>query len=277
MARLAAWRRKHAIRVQQELPPYFWMQGYFFDPVKGPGGETILHQNFSEVLNREYFLEALGPIAGRRFLDIGCAVGDYMAVIGAMGGIVSGIDLDAPQIALGRELHAKAGLNTDFHIGDATALPFAEETFDAIYAADVFEHLSQAVKQAVIAEMYRVLKPGGIVVIKTPNLAYLRLTIMLQRIRRVLRGQSPNIHIAHTRSNPDNEHHGLTTYRELNRLFGEHFFLEPVITYLPFIRGRLAIPRGWRFPGRTLLNEAITVTYKKSVFLPIAARLAARA
>ncbi len=276
MTRLAAWTKKHAIAVANELPPFFWMKGYFFSPAKGPSGETILNQNLHEVLTREYFLEALGPIEGKRFLDIGCAVGDYMAVIAAMGGEAHGIDIDAGQVELGKALHAKVGLTSHFHVGDARALPFEDEYFDVIYSADVFEHITLATKEAVVKELYRVLKPGGRVVIKTPNLDYLRLTITLRRLLRLLRGQSPRIYIAHTRGNPDNEHLGLTTYRELDRVFAQQLFLESEVTYLPFRRGALFLSGKWRFPGRRLFNEAITVTYKKSVFLPIAERLSAR-
>lgn len=276
MTRLVAWSKKHVVSVMNELPPFFWMKGFFFLRTKGPNGEIMLSQNLHEVLTREYFLEALGPIEGRRFLDVGCAVGDYMALIAAMGGNVSGIDLDEEQVELGRQLHAKAGLKTDFHVGNAATLPFADETFDVVYSPDVFEHITLEVKQAVVKEIYRVLKPGGIVVIKTPNLDYLRVSINLKRLKNLLHFKSPHIHIAHTRNNPDNEHIGLTTYRELDRVFGEHLFLESVVTYLPFRRGRIFVSSKWRFPGRRLLNETINVTYKKTVFLPIAERLSAR-
>jgi 2-polyprenyl-3-methyl-5-hydroxy-6-metoxy-1,4-benzoquinol methylase len=184
VTRLAAWTKKHAITVMKDLPPFFWMKGYFFSRTKGPQGETILNQNLHEVLTREYFLAALGEIQGRRFLDIGCAVGDYMAVIAEMGGIVSGVDVDADEIARGKANLAKAGLQADFHVGDARALPFDDAQFDVIYSADVFEHLTYDTKQAVVAELYRVLKPGGRVVIKTPNLDYLRVSINLRRLKR---------------------------------------------------------------------------------------------
>ena len=252
------------------------MAGYFFQPEQTANGENILKQNLQEVLVREYFFAALGEIKGRNFLDIGCAVGDYMAVIAELGGHASGIDLNAPEVEKGKEIFAKAGLKGDFHAGDARALPFADETFDVVYSADVFEHISLEVKQGVAKEIYRVLKPGGKVVIKTPNLDYLRLTINLHRLKNLLRGKSPNIHIAHTRNNPDNEHCGLTTYRELDAVFAEQLFLESEITWFPFRRGWLFLSGKCRFPGRKLFNEHIIVTYRKGVFIPLSERLAAR-
>lgn len=276
MTQLAAWTKKHSLTITTELPMFFWMKGYFFSRAKGPAGETILNQNLHEVLTREYFLQALGEIKDRRFLDIGCAVGDYMAVIAQMGGIASGIDLNASEIERGKQIHQAAGLDTQFHTGDARSLPFPDEHFDAIYSADVFEHITLETKEAVVKELYRVLKPGGRVVIKTPNLDYLRLTINLRRVKNMLRLKSPRIYIEHTRNNPDNEHLGLTTYRELDRVFARELFLESEVTYLPFRRGRLFVAQKWRFPGRKFFNEAIVVTYRKSVFLPVAQRLSER-
>jgi len=276
MTRLEAWTKKHTLTVANALPPFFWMKGYFFSPSKGPNGETILNQNLHEVLTREYFFQEFGEIKGRRFLDVGCAVGDYMAVVAEMGGIVSGIDLNKKEIERGRQIFATAGLQGDFHIGDARALPFEDEHFDVIYSADVFEHISRETKDAVVKEMYRVLKPGGRVIIKTPNLDYLRLTITLHRLMRLLRFKSPSIHIAHTRNNPDNEHFGLTTYRELDRVFAAQHFLESRVIYLPFRRGPLFIAEKWRFWGRKIFNEAVMVSYRKSVILPVSERLSQR-
>lgn len=252
------------------------MSGYFFSGTKGPNGEVILNQNLQEVLTREYFLKAFGEIKGRKMLDIGCAVGDYMGVMAEMGGILSGIDLNAKEIERGRAILSDVGLNVDFHLGNACLLPFEDETFDIVYSADVFEHIMLSTKQAAVKEIYRVLKPGGRVVIKTPNLDYLRISINLRRLKNLLRLKSPRIYIDHTRNNPDNEHCGLTTYRELDQIFADHLFMESEITHLPLRRGQLFISSKWRFPFRKHFNEHIVVAYQKSTFIPISQRLSMR-
>ncbi len=276
MAKLAAWAKKHSLVVTGDMPPFFWMKGYFFAREKGPNGEAILNQNLHEVLIREYFFQAFGDIVGKHVLDIGCGFGDYMAVAAEMGASVSGIDPFPPAIEGARKLHATLGLATQFQVADASTLPFEDNAFDVVYSADVFEHIDLATKQAAVKEIYRVLKPGGRVVIKTPNLDYLRITVNLHRLCNLLKLKSPRIYIEHTRNNPDNEHHGLTTYRALDRVFAEQLFLESEITHVPFRRGPFFLSAKCRFPGRSLFNETIVVTYKKSMFLPIAERLAKR-
>ncbi|MBN8544091.1 MAG: class I SAM-dependent methyltransferase [Alphaproteobacteria bacterium] len=276
-SRPTAWTKTHLLTLHKAASPFVWMKGYFYQPEKGPRGETYMRQNLAEVLTREIFVEGMGPIEGRRFLDVGCGAGDYMALIAHMGGNVSGIDLNTQQLERGRAAFASAGLRGDFVEGDARTLPFADGQFDVVYSADVFEHLSYETKQSLIAEMYRVLKPGGIVIIKTPNLDYLRVTIMLRRFMRLLRLKSPFIYIEHTRNNPDNEHHGLSTYRELNHLFGAQQFLEPETIHVPLLRGKLYIARDSWLPLRTLFNECIILRYRKSVFLPTAEMLIAQA
>lgn len=276
MARLSAWNKKNIISVTKPFPPFYWMQAYFFLPKKGPNGETYMRQNLYEILSREYFFGLLGEIKGRRMLDIGCGACDYMALMAELGGEISGIDLNEKQVEKGRELFAKTRLKGDFHVASAEILPFADETFDIIYSADVFEHISLDIKRASAKEIYRVLKPGGIVVIKTPNLDYLRVSINFRRLKRLLTLRSPFIHIAHTRNNPDNEHHGLTTYRELDRVFAEQLFLESQVVDLPLRKGPLFLSTKWWFPLRRVFNEHIVVSYRKAVFLPISERLSAR-
>jgi predicted SAM-dependent methyltransferase len=54
--------------------------------------------------------------------------------------------------------------------GDARYLPFKNEVFTTIYALDLIEHLKYAEVEVALKDWYRVLKPNGILIIKTPNL-----------------------------------------------------------------------------------------------------------
>lgn len=95
-----------------------------------------------------------------RVLDIGCGGGrlfpnDYRAV----GRTVVGIDLD-PALRSNTLLDGRV-------FGSAETLPFRAASFDLVYSRYVFEHLARP--QAVFAELARILRPGGAVVILTPN------------------------------------------------------------------------------------------------------------
>jgi len=111
-------------------------------------------------------------------------------------------------------------------------------------------------------------------VIKTPSLTYLRLSVVLKRVASLLRGKSPRIYIAHTRDNPDSEHHGLVTFRQLEGLFAEFHFLDPVRIPVRLRRGRLPAAVSRFLFRHCLFSEHIILRVQKSYFVPTAASLA---
>ncbi len=101
---------------------------------------------------------------GMDLLDVGCGPGTItLGLAQAVApGHVTGIDHDAPHVEAARTRAAALGIaNVTFEVGDALRLPFEDGTFDVVFENDVFTHLSQRAEPAA-AEVYRVLKPGGI-------------------------------------------------------------------------------------------------------------------
>jgi SAM-dependent methyltransferase len=103
----------------------------------------------------EDLLDAVGAGRGARLLDLGCGPGTITAAAAARGAHATGVDLAEGMLAVGRERHPHLELVT----GDAEELPFPDDTFDAVVGGFVLNHLPDP--EAAIAEVARVLAPGG--------------------------------------------------------------------------------------------------------------------
>ena len=107
-------------------------------------------------------LEGLGLKPGMEVLDVGCGLGDDAAELAALvgpSGHVTGVDLSQSLITEAVRRFADRGFPLEFEIGDATALRFADDSFDAVRAERVLMHIPDA--SAAVAEMRRVLRPSG--------------------------------------------------------------------------------------------------------------------
>lgn len=106
--------------------------------------------------------------AGARWLDLGCAYGYLVAEARAGGFAAVGVDVSAYALArAGAEAPAAAGRVLR---GLADRLPFGDASFDVVSAFDVLEHLHDP--EPALAEVARVLKPGGVLIGATPDPLY---------------------------------------------------------------------------------------------------------
>jgi len=105
----------------------------------------------------------LGLKADSSVLEVGCGSGGYaLFVARSVGCRVVGIDLNGPGVENANRIAGEAGLKerVTFELCDASKrLPFEDASFDAVFSNDVLCHLPG--RESVIAEMFRVLKPGG--------------------------------------------------------------------------------------------------------------------
>lgn len=105
--------------------------------------------------------------AGREVLDLGCAGGFMAEALDDRGARVTGIDPAAEAIAAARAHAAQTGRSIAYDIGVGETLPYGDAGFDAVVCVDVLEHVADL--DRVLAEVARVLRPGGLFLFDTIN------------------------------------------------------------------------------------------------------------
>jgi SAM-dependent methyltransferase len=118
-------------------------------------------------------LEWLAAKPGEKILDLGCGDGQLTQRIAATGADVLGVDASADMVRAARERGVVADL------GDAQQLPYADQTFDAVFSNAALHWVRD--QDAMIAQIDRVLKPGGRFVAEMGghgNVAAIRVALM---------------------------------------------------------------------------------------------------
>lgn len=150
-------------------------------PVGSPGFFADLDQYHFEKLHHLLRLVDFNGYAGRRVLEVGCGAGTDLARFARGGAIVSGVDLSPSAITLARSNFQQQGLQADLREADGEHLPFADETFDLVYAHGVVQYTAQP--QALVGECRRVLKPGGEAIFQVYNrISWLNALSMVMKV-----------------------------------------------------------------------------------------------
>jgi SAM-dependent methyltransferase len=119
--------------------------------------------------------DRLGLRRGDRVLDMGCGAGRHAFEMYRRGGDVIAFDQDGDELAAVLDLfgamrdagEAPDGAEADIKQGDALSLPFVDGEFDRVVAAEVLEHIPD--DTTAIAELARVLRPGGTMAVTVPR------------------------------------------------------------------------------------------------------------
>jgi SAM-dependent methyltransferase len=133
----------------------------------------------------------LGDIeAGMTILDIGVGRGETLYQGHKTGANVWGVDFSAASVKIAHSFVSEQRLSGSLAQADAKFIPFQNETFDRVLMLDIVEHLYPWELQKVFQETWRLLKPGGRLVIHTaPNLWYYRVGYPVYRFLERLRGR----------------------------------------------------------------------------------------
>lgn len=126
-----------------------------YDPVLAA---TTRERTFKEQLIRQ---ANIGP--GHAVLDVGCGTGTLATWIkrAVPEAEVTGLDGDFQILAIARRKAERAGVEARFDRGLSDALPYQDAAFDRVVSSLFFHHLTYDAKVRTIAEIQRVLKPGG--------------------------------------------------------------------------------------------------------------------
>jgi ubiquinone/menaquinone biosynthesis C-methylase UbiE len=177
---------------RRSLPPDLYTEDYFLHACEG-------YEEFSESqgerlsrrLSTAFALASVTP--GRRVLDVGCGRGEILRHCARLGAEAYGIDYAPVALDMASKVVAdekQSPGKTGVAQADAKILPFPTQSFDRALIFDVVEHLFPWELDLCLAEIRRVLKPGGVIIVHTaPNVWYDRYAYPLVRFVRRLMGQ----------------------------------------------------------------------------------------
>lgn len=109
-----------------------------------------------------------GSVLGRRILEAGCGTGRISLELARSGARVACIDTSMEAIALTRRTFAASAMPVQTAVASLFELPFKSAEFDVVWNAGVLEHFSEEERKDALAELMRVVKPGGLLVTLNP-------------------------------------------------------------------------------------------------------------
>ncbi|MDX6352177.1 MAG: hypothetical protein QOF84_6967 [Streptomyces sp.] len=142
------------------------LENAYHDELGDYFARTVGTSPYNAFTDRPAMLDLAGDVAGLRLLDVGCGAGHYAADLLERGARVTGIDGSATLLRHARE---RVGDRAELRLHDLeTPLDFAgDATFDAVVCALVHHHI--AARGQLLAELHRVLRPGGFLVLSTTH------------------------------------------------------------------------------------------------------------
>ncbi len=117
--------------------------------------------------------EQIGSVTGLRVLEVACGRGGFVRELSRCGAHVTGCDFSFAALRIGQEKLRAAGHGGSSALvqGDAQGLPFADNSFDVVVSCETIEHVPDV--RSALREMSRVARPGGKLLLTTPNYANL--------------------------------------------------------------------------------------------------------
>ncbi len=174
----------------ESVPAVLYDEDYFLNACEGYAefasgeGEYLSHR-LAEAL------AVTGIAPGMTVLDVGCGRGEILRHVHRLGGRAFGVDYAPVAVQMSREVaDYEQGGAIGVYQANAQQLPFFADTFDRILMLDIVEHLYPEELERALDESFRVLKPGGQLIVHTaPNAWYDRYAYPVVRWVRRRMGQ----------------------------------------------------------------------------------------
>jgi ubiquinone/menaquinone biosynthesis C-methylase UbiE len=142
-----------------------------FDRLSGRWSRNYDSQSGSMRQRVAGFATALSGLgSGARVLDFGCGSGDITRALAVDCFTMTGIDLSPAMIAMARQQPGAEGIDWAVAQPGSVTLPFTDAAFDGVLASSVLEYHPDPAAQ--LAEIARVLKPGGVFAFTVPDMAH---------------------------------------------------------------------------------------------------------
>lgn len=153
---------------------------------------TIAPLNRLNPLRFQYFDQSIPNWSRLKVLDVGCGGGFTCEFLAQRGATVWGMDQSSACIEAAKAHARLSNLNIHYRVGMAESLPWEDGCFDVVVCVDVLEHVKDPSQP--IAEIARVLKPGGLFCFDTINRTVRSRLIMIWLLENLLRQIPPGIH-----------------------------------------------------------------------------------
>lgn len=202
-------------------------------------------------------------LSSKRCLDVGCSGGHITTELGRMFDTVVGIDTDRPALELARSLPETNGVV--FQRSSATSLPFKTASFDVVVCNHVYEHIDD--QEALFAEIFRVLRPGGVCYFSGGN----RFVLVETHYRLPLLSWPPKVisnlylRLAGRGSHYLENHHGYWALRRMVSCFVRHDYTPRILaqpaTFAPDDATYRRLPTRWMPAAAIRLLAPLFPTY----------------
>jgi len=187
------WKLRMKPEAVQPIPSETYDRAYFLGHMDG-ADEFTQTQGEALPLRLEYALKLADARPGQRLLDLGCGRGEMTWQCARRGAQAHGVDYARAALEISAELRARLfteGISWHLEQAVAYALPFANQSFDAVLMLDIVEHLHTPELLAAFIEVRRILRPEGRLIVHTmPNADYYRWGYPIYRLLMKALGQN---------------------------------------------------------------------------------------